>query len=208
MRIERHELPPIGTNCFVLIDPDAHRAVLFDAPSGAARVAEKLLAEGFSVQAVILTHGHWDHILDAHHFNAAGIPVWAHQGDEAIIRDPSLQGGYGIPGHEAAPVVVDRWLEPGPLEVLGLDAEVRHVPGHAPGNILIYLPTLAIAVVGDAIFKRGVGRPDLPGGSMETLTTSIREQVYTLPPETRILPGHGPATTVDEERRLNPYVRA
>ncbi|MDP0501971.1 MAG: MBL fold metallo-hydrolase [Verrucomicrobiota bacterium JB022] len=209
MQLERHELPPIGTHCYILKDETTQHAVVFDAPQQAWQACEqRLREEGYSIDALILTHGHWDHMLDAHYFNYAGIPVWAHRDDEAIITDAQVQAAFSIPGIELRPAQVDRWLEPGPLEILGQKAEIRHVPGHCPGNILIYFPELAIAVVGDAIFKRGVGRYDLPGGDEATLMRSIKEQIFTLPPETQLLPGHGPATTVDEESRLNPYVRA
>jgi glyoxylase-like metal-dependent hydrolase (beta-lactamase superfamily II) len=91
---------------------------------------------------------------------------------------------------------------------LGLQVEVRHVPGHCPGNILFYLPVAKLALVGDALFNGSIGRTDLPGGSMEILADSIRRQIYTLPEETIVYPGHGPETTVGEEKTNNPYVRA
>ena len=193
----------------MLKDEATQRAVIFDAPQQAWQVCEQSVRQqGLAVDALILTHGHWDHMLDAHFFNEAGIPVWAHRADQTIIEDAAVQGAFSIPGLELKSAQVDRWLEPGAIEVLGQKAEIRHVPGHCPGNILIHFPELGFAVVGDAIFKRGVGRFDLPGGDEQTLMTSIREQIFTLPPETQLLPGHGPATTVEEERRLNPYVQA
>jgi hydroxyacylglutathione hydrolase len=102
---------------------------------------------------------------------------------------------------------VDNWVMQGDrLEALGESAEVRHVPGHCPGNVLFYFPTLHAAFVGDALFNGSIGRTDLPGGNFEQLEHAIREQIYTLPSETIIFPGHGPKTTVANERAHNPYV--
>jgi glyoxylase-like metal-dependent hydrolase (beta-lactamase superfamily II) len=108
---------------------------------------------------------------------------------------------------EIEPVKVDFWIAPGDrLEALGTQAEVRHVPGHCPGNVLFYFARANTAFVGDSLFNGGVGRWDLPGGSLERLEQSIREQIYTLPPGTIVFSGHGPKTSVADERATNPYV--
>ena len=105
------------------------------------------------------------------------------------------------------PVAVDAWVEQGDrLLALGREFEVRHVPGHCPGNVLFYEPRAKAALVGDALFNRGVGRWDLPGGDFAVLVVSIREQIYTLPDDTVVFPGHGPRTAVGEEKTDNPYV--
>jgi glyoxylase-like metal-dependent hydrolase (beta-lactamase superfamily II) len=92
------------------------------------------------------------------------------------------------------------------FDALGTSVEVRHVPGHCPGNVLFHLAAHKMAFVGDALFNGSIGRTDLPGGSFEQLEHAIREQIYTLPPETILWPGHGPKTTVANERAHNPYV--
>jgi len=105
--------------------------------------------------------------------------------------------------------MVDHWLAAGErLAAAGATAEVRHVPGHCPGNVLFYFPQSAAAFVGDALFRGSVGRTDLPGADPAVLARSIREQIYTLPGETVVYPGHGPETTVAAEREDNPFVRA
>ncbi|MEJ2502894.1 MAG: MBL fold metallo-hydrolase, partial [Gemmatimonadota bacterium] len=102
----------------------------------------------------------------------------------------------------------DQDLDPGTDLVLGTCRfEVRHAPGHSPGHVILYAPDAGVALVGDVIFAGSIGRTDLPGGSLETLMRSIREQVLTLPDETRLLTGHGPATTVGRERVANPFLR-
>jgi glyoxylase-like metal-dependent hydrolase (beta-lactamase superfamily II) len=109
-------------------------------------------------------------------------------------------------GIKVDPVAVDRWVAQGDrLTALGLEFEVRHVPGHCPGNILFQVGRSAF--VGDALFAGSVGRTDLPGGDRAELEASIRTQIYTLPDETKVYPGHGPATTVGQEKATNPHVR-
>ena len=107
------------------------------------------------------------------------------------------------------PVHVDRWLVPGErLAALGSEAEVRHVPGHCPGNVAFYFAAQHAAFVGDALFNGSVGRTDIPGGDFGQLARAIRAQLYTLPDETVVLPGHGPETTIGDEKAGNPFVPA
>jgi glyoxylase-like metal-dependent hydrolase (beta-lactamase superfamily II) len=107
------------------------------------------------------------------------------------------------------PVKIDAWVQQGDrFSALGTEVEVRHVPGHCPGNVLFHLAAARAAFVGDALFRGGIGRTDLPGGSFEQLENSIRTQIYTLPGDTTVYPGHGPETTVGEEQANNPYVSA
>jgi len=204
------ELPPIGTNAYLLIAPGRDDAVLVDAPPDALAAVSPTLAKlGRRLSAVLLTHGHWDHMADAAACRAAGAKIYAHAADREWIENPMMQADFMIPGLEIEPVKVDEFLTAGQtLQVAGLSFEVRHVPGHAPGNVLFYNREAGAAFVGDAIFAGSVGRYDLPGGDGRLLAKSIRTQVYTLPDETVIYPGHGPATTVAEEKVSNMFVRA
>ncbi len=209
MEIHVQELPPIGTNAIVLIDPSQKSAWVIDAPQDAYRWATALATErGCTIEGLVLTHGHWDHIIDAHAFADAGIPIYGHAEDRPLFEDPARMASFAIPGLELRPVSVQDWIEGGQkLEILGHAMEVRHVPGHCPGNILIYAPAQEAAFVGDVIFAGSVGRYDLPGGDFAVLERSIREQVYTLPEGTTLYPGHGPTTTVAQEKSNNPFVR-
>jgi hydroxyacylglutathione hydrolase len=206
VQIIAFELGPAATNAYLLLPPGRDEAVLIDAPPGAgAAIAPHL--EGRRLAAVLLTHGHWDHMGGAAELRAAGATIYAHAADRTWIEDPGVQGAFMGMDLRIKPVTVDELLTPGQtLELAGLRAEVRHVPGHAPGNVLFYFPALGAAFSGDAIMAGTVGRTDLPGGDFEQLEKSIREQIYTLPGETVLCPGHGPATTVAEERAGNPYV--
>ncbi|TVR55043.1 MAG: MBL fold metallo-hydrolase [Puniceicoccaceae bacterium] len=199
----------IGTNAYLLADPSRKEALLIDAPhevwEDVAPLLEKL---GCRLVALWLTHGHWDHTGDAARIQSDGVPVAAHEADRILIETPEIMAPLTPPEVSLRPARIDQVLEDGQeLDILGMKAEVRHVPGHCPGNVLFHFPTLGAAFVGDAIFAGSIGRYDLPGGNFAVLEQSIRSRIYTLPPETKLLPGHGPATTVEAERKGNPFVR-
>ena len=206
-----HILPagPIQTNAYLLTEPARGEAVLIDAPGGVwAEVEPILRKEKCRLVELWLTHGHWDHMQGgAEVVRATGARVRAHAADRPLIETPEVMKRFMMPGQELEPVKVDAWLQPGEtLTALGLTFEVRHVPGHCPGNVLFYVQSDRVAFVGDALFAGSVGRTDLPGGDFATLENSIRSQIYTLPDETKVFPGHGPDTTVGEEKRDNPFV--
>jgi glyoxylase-like metal-dependent hydrolase (beta-lactamase superfamily II) len=203
-----YSLPPLGTNAYLLLAPDRDDAVLIDAPPTAwAAIAPQLAESHRKLAAVLLTHGHWDHMAGAAECQAAGAEIYAHVDDREWIENPMMQADFMMDGLELAPARVDHFLTHGQiLEVAGLKFEVRHVPGHAPGNVLFYSAEMKAAFVGDVIFAGSVGRADLPGGDWAVLEQSIRTQVYTLPNDTVIYPGHGPKTTVGRERTSNRFV--
>jgi hydroxyacylglutathione hydrolase len=241
-----HILPagPIETNAYLLTEPARGEAVLIDAPGDVwAEVEPILRKEKCRLVELWLTHGHWDHMQGAAEVvRATGARVRAHVDDRPLIETPEVMKRFMLPGQELEPVKVDVWVRPGEtITALGTTTEVRHVPGHCPGNVLFYLqPSVSSAValpvlrspepvewseggakaeasakegsaaglafVGDALFAGSVGRTDLPGGDFAVLEKSIRTQIYTLPDATRVFPGHGPDTTVGEEKRSNPYV--
>jgi glyoxylase-like metal-dependent hydrolase (beta-lactamase superfamily II) len=211
--VKIHVLPsgPIQTIGYLLTEPKLGEAVLVDAPGGILAKIEPVLAhEGCELKELWLTHGHWDHMQDAPKVvRSTRARVRAHADDRVLFETPSIMEermGFKL-GLE--PVAVDDWLTPGEiLTALGRKFEVRHVPGHCPGNVLFYQVEAQAAFVGDALFKAGVGRWDLPGGNFDLLAKSIREQIYTLPESTLVFPGHGPRTSVGAESSGNPYVTA
>jgi len=209
MEIVAKECPPIGTNAYALVAPERGEMLVIDAPQDAFRWAESLAEErGCRITGVVLTHGHWDHMLDGHRFNEAGAPVRAHAADRPLFENPEVMRDFAAPGVELRAVAVDGWLEDGDrLDRLGRDLRVRHVPGHCPGNLLVEDAEAGIAFVGDVIFAGGVGRYDLPGADWGELERSIREVVYAMPDATALYPGHGPPTTVAAEKRGNPFVQ-
>jgi glyoxylase-like metal-dependent hydrolase (beta-lactamase superfamily II) len=137
-----------------------------------------------------------------------GTPIWIHRAEEAWLTDPvlNLSDGYGVP--VTAPTA-DRLLAHGEtLNLAGQDWTVRHTPGHSPGGISLWQEEAGVALVGDTLFAGSIGRHDFPGSDFATLSRSIREQLYTLPDRTKVLPGHGPTTTIAREKLSNPFVRA
>jgi hydroxyacylglutathione hydrolase len=215
-----HILPagPIETNAYLLTEPSRGEAVLIDAPGDVWADVEPILSkEKCRLMELWLTHGHWDHMQGAAEVvRMTGARVRAHAADRPLIETPEVMKRFLMPGHELEPVKVDAWVRQGEtIAALGTAAEVRHVPGHCPGNVLFYFaPTASpkegaaagLAFVGDALFAGSVGRTDLPGGDFAVLEKSIHSQIYTLPDATKVFPGHGPDTTVGEEKRSNPYV--
>jgi glyoxylase-like metal-dependent hydrolase (beta-lactamase superfamily II) len=211
--VKIHVLPagPLQTNGYLLTDAATGEAVLIDAPQGVTELVQPILArENAKLGELWLTHGHFDHMQDAARLKReSGVRVVAHLADQGLIETPESMEEFmgarlGLEG-----VKVDRWVAGGDkLLALGREFEVRHVPGHCPGNVLFYCAAGKFAVVGDALFASGVGRWDLPGGSYDQLAASIRTQIYTLPDDTIVFPGHGPRTTVSDEKEGNPYVAA
>lgn len=202
---------PIQTNAYLVCEPKLDQAVLIDAPGDVwVEVQGVLQEENCRLTELWLTHGHWDHMQGAAEVvRATGAKVRGHPDDKVMFETPMKMSAYLLPGMVLEPVAVDHWLAQGEIfTALGQSVEVRHVPGHCPGNVLFYLPAARLALVGDALFNGSIGRTDLPGGSMEKLADSIRRQIYTLPEDTVVYPGHGPETTVGEEKVHNPYVRA
>jgi glyoxylase-like metal-dependent hydrolase (beta-lactamase superfamily II) len=157
---------------------------------------------------VWITHGHWDHTQGgAEVVRQSGAKVRAHADDQALIETPEIMERFMGERMNLEPIRVDFWVTPGErFEGLGTTIEVRHVPGHCPGNVLFYIAALGAAFVGDALFNGSVGRTDLPGGDFAKLEQAVRSQIYTLPAETIVFPGHGPKTSVGHERTHNPYV--
>ncbi len=199
---------PLETNAYLLADRATGTAVVVDPGAEGERIAAAAQARGWTIRHVWLTHAHFDHIGGLAAL-ADALPAWPlvamHPDDLWLWR---LEGGAPLFGFR---------LDPGPepsvflqhgqrLRVGDTEFEVRHAPGHTPGHVMFYAPTENLLLAGDVIFREGIGRTDLPQGDYETLLRSIRDQVLTLPDETRVLPGHGPATTVGHERRYNPFV--
>jgi len=209
MILESAELEPIGTNAYFVANEELKQAFIVDAPLGAFSWAKGLSDSlGYHLEALLLTHGHWDHILDAHLFAEVGIKIMGHAEDKLLFENPEVMASFSIPGVEFKGFAVDQWLEANQhLNIAGIKMKVFEVPGHCPGSLLFYLEQESLAFAGDAIFCRGIGRCDLPGGNFDTLKDSILNKIYTLPDKTELYSGHGPKTLVLSEKKENPFVR-
>lgn len=199
------------TNSYLFADEATGHAVVFDAPD---HTVEPLLREarqrGWEVKGLWLTHGHFDHFAD-HGLVRDCFPsarVLIHKLDEAKTAHPELQTRmFGLP-FEIPPLKADGYVTDNEKLKLGSqDAVVLHTPGHSPGHVAYYFPAEHILVGGDLIIGGSVGRTDLPDSNHANLEASVR-RIMALPPETRLLGGHGPETTLQEERENNPFVQA
>lgn len=197
-----------GQNAYLVRCRDGAGWLAVDPGGEAESMAAAVESSGERLERIVLTHAHIDHIEGvAALVERMPAPVLLHPADRPLYDAAPQQASMF--GHPVAPLPPpDGALEPGSdLVCGGCRLEVRHAPGHSPGHVILYSPDAGVALVGDVIFAGSIGRTDLPGGSLETLMRSIREQVLTLPDETRLLTGHGPVTTVGRERATNPFLR-
>ncbi len=209
IKIKTLTLGPVQTNTYILADTESNEAVVIDPAWEGAKIAKVALAEGWQIKEIWLTHAHFDHIGGIAELVAALPeipPVYLHPDDYDLWKDGGGAKRFGFsidPGPEPASLVHGQILDVG-----NFSFEVRHTPGHRPGHCVFFCAEENIAFVGDLIFYRSVGRTDLPGGNWAALEKSIREQIYTLPDETRIFSGHGEETSVGDEKRSNQFVKA
>ncbi len=209
LQIKKMELGPIGTNAYLLWEDGGKEAILIDAPPDCKdEVLPLLEKESLFLSEIWLTHGHWDHMAGAAALVNNTTSVIGHNADKMLFEEPAVMSTFAMPGMEFLPVNITKWVDEGDiLDLFGRKVSVHHCPGHCPGNIIFYIEEEKVCFVGDVIFAQSIGRADLPGGDFATLERSIQKKVYILPEDTEICPGHGPDTTVGEERRSNPFVR-
>lgn len=207
LNIVRFVLGPAQTNAYLLGGPADGTAVVIDPAWDGQRIAAEAKRRGWRITNLWLTHAHFDHFGGAaalaEAFNA---PVALHPEDQPLWRVGGGAALFGFPAFDPGPEPSIS-LEDGMWLHLGTHAfEVRHTPGHSPGHVVFVLDGERTVFCGDLIFHSGVGRTDLPGGDWALLVKSIQEKIFTLPDDTLLLSGHGPATTVGFERRTNPFL--
>ncbi len=209
MKIESMVLGAVATNCYFVINEETKETIVIDPADRADRILEKASAEGLSLKAVFLTHGHADHMLAVPELREkTGIPVYASQAEEKLLADPNQNLSLGLFGKSLS-LKADVLTEDGQeLEAAGMKFRVLFTPGHTPGGCCYYNQEENVLFSGDTLFCGSVGRTDFPGGSMGTLVRSIGEKLMPLPDETRVYPGHQEETTIGAERRYNPYLRS
>jgi len=208
LQIHTHTLGPWQTNCYVVHRSRGSDCWIIDAGFEPEPMIAAIREQGLRPVRLILTHAHLDHIAGVNEVRAAwpDLPIDLHEAERDFPTDPELNlaawAGLAITAPPA-----DRLLAGGEhLELDGMTFEVRHTPGHSPGGITLYNPEQAAAIVGDTLFAGGIGRYDFPTSDGPTLMRSIGEQLLTLPDETAVHPGHGPATTLGRERQSNPFL--
>ncbi len=198
-------------NAVILGDEETRKAAIVDPGADGARIVERARALDLEVASILLTHAHLDHVGGvAAVKEATGAPILLHPGDRELYDNlPEQARAFAMSAENGPPP--DGELVPGtPVAVGGLTLDVRFTPGHSPGSVTFVGSAAGdepgIAICGDSVFAGSIGRTDLWGGDFRTLIESIKTQILSLPADTRILPGHGPETTVDAEKRFNPFL--
>lgn len=199
------------TNAWVVADEPGGKAIVIDAPPEPQLIGAYLAEINVALVGIILTHGHIDHTGGAGRLASdTGASTYVHADDDFLTLHPAEQlralFGMAPPGVYDLPEHFDRLEHGQVLEMAGTSLQVRHTPGHTPGHCCFYWENEGVIFSGDQLFAGSIGRTDLPGGSLEALMESMRTEVMTLDDDVRVLPGHGPETTVGRERRVNPFL--
>jgi glyoxylase-like metal-dependent hydrolase (beta-lactamase superfamily II) len=207
MKVKKHIVSPLQTNCYVAWDEQSRGAVVIDPGGAAKKIARTIKDKGLALQAIVHTHDHWDHIAGSNGLQRlTGAPVHRHPRDG--------KGGFFRRARKADGVKVHDLLDNQELKIGGLCFYVLHTPGHSRGSICLYSENHRfktgesnVLFSGDLLFQGSVGRTDLSGGSLEALLNSLIGRLASIPDDTVVYPGHGPATVLGEERRTNPFFR-
>jgi hydroxyacylglutathione hydrolase len=205
-----HEIFPVGPlqcNCSVIADDATREALVIDPGDDIDNVLAVIAKHNLKVRQIVITHAHIDHVGGAMKLRAAtGAPILLNQNDYALLKMLDVQAawiGMASPGK----VEIDQSLEQSDSVTTGsLAATVLHTPGHTEGSICLYFASEKKLIAGDTLFAGSIGRTDLPGGSYNKIIQSLHEKVLALPDETVVVPGHGPLTTIGEERETNPFL--
>jgi glyoxylase-like metal-dependent hydrolase (beta-lactamase superfamily II) len=208
MIIETFPVGPLQCNCTILGDELAGEAIVIDPGEEVGRIHRRLNELGLKLKQILITHGHIDHVGGALKLKKlTGAPILLNENDLPQLKMMDMQAGWlGVQTPETAPP--DELLTDG-LNV-GLDAfpaRVIHTPGHTQGSVCLHFAPLNLLIAGDTLFAGSIGRTDLPGGNYDQIIDSIESRLLSLPEETKVLPGHGPATTIRAERDANPFLR-
>lgn len=205
-KIDSRILGMVGTNCYLLCNMDIKECVLIDPADSQDEISRMIDESGCSLNGILLTHGHFDHIMAADAVrDKYGVKVYASCDEKNTLEQPHINLGeaYGL----KLSVKADVWHKDGEiLKLAGFDIEALHTPGHTEGGSCYYIREIGVLFSGDTLFCGSVGRTDFPGGSMSEIVRSIKEKVMVLPDDTKVYPGHGEGTSVGYERENNPFL--
>jgi glyoxylase-like metal-dependent hydrolase (beta-lactamase superfamily II) len=204
LRVETFQLGPLENNTYLVWDHDSKEAVLVDPAMGSERLVPRIREMGLSLNTILNTHGHFDHLAgNALFASEFGCPIAIHEEELPILKEmpfyASMFGFTVTPSPE--PTIL---LKHGSIVAVGSgNFRVLHTPGHSPGGVSFAAD--GFVITGDTLFAQSIGRTDLPGGDYETLLASIRRELFVLPDQTEVLPGHGPSTLIGFEKKHNPF---
>ncbi len=206
-----HEVLPVGMlqcNCSIYGDEQTREAIVVDPGDNVDTILAVLKRHGLKVTAIVVTHGHIDHVAGAQALRrATGAPVYMNAADQEQLDQLDWQASWlGMPPPER--VEVDSELKDGDRLTVGpVELTVLHTPGHTRGSCCLWIPAEQKLIAGDTLFRDSIGRTDLPGGDSRRILASIKEKLLGLPEETRVYPGHGEETTIGREKELNYFLR-
>ncbi len=198
---------PLQCNCSIIGDEHTREAMVIDPGDDIDDVLAIVRKHNLQVKQILVTHAHIDHVGGAMKLRAAtGAPLLLNQNDYALLKMLDVQAAWiGVPA--PGKVEIDHSISTGETVTAGSHtANILHTPGHTEGSVCLYFPAEKKLIAGDTLFAGSIGRTDLPGGSMQKIMQSLRETVLALPDETIVVPGHGPLTTIGEERESNPFL--
>ena len=200
------EVGPLACNCYVVGDPDTKQAIVIDPGGDAELLIEEISALELTITSIVASHAHFDHILAAERVRAAtDAPLSMHSLDRPLLEWMQASGRMFLGVELPPPPGVDTEVSEGDrLSAGAVDLEILHTPGHSPGSISLVGSDALFS--GDTLFARSVGRTDLPGGDTQTLIDTVKNKLFRLDEALPVFPGHGPATTIGDERALNPFV--
>jgi hydroxyacylglutathione hydrolase len=205
-----HEIIPVGPlqcNCSVVGDEGTREAMVIDPGDEINEITALVQKHGLTVKQIVITHAHIDHVGGAMKLRQlTGAPILLNQNDYALLKMLDVQAAWvGMATPDK--VEIDQALAEGDkLRTGSLEAAVLHTPGHTEGSVCLYFPAQRKLIAGDTLFAGSIGRTDLPGGSFEKIMSSLHQRVLALPDETLVVPGHGPLTTIGDERESNPFL--
>ncbi len=206
LKIGRIVLGICQTNCYFVYEEGSSRVIVFDPADKGDYIFNGLKEKGFAVEAILLTHGHFDHIWGVEQLRElSGAKVYAYEGEKELCEDASLNVSKGA--GRACTVKADEYVKDGEeITAAGISCRLIATPGHTGGSCCYYFENDKILISGDTLFQESVGRTDLPTGSMSMLVRSVKEKLLPLPEEVKVYPGHGESTTIGYEKKYNPFL--
>lgn len=206
LKVESLTLGVCQTNCYYIYREGSKEVIFFDPADKGNFLYETLQEKGFQIRAILLTHGHFDHIWGVEELKErSGAEVYAYEGEEKLCQDPALN--VSAAAGRSCSITPDHLFQDGEeFEFAGIRGKVIATPGHTGGSCCYYFEEDKILISGDTLFQESVGRTDFPTGSMSALVRSVKEKLFVLPDETKVYPGHGMPTTIGYEKENNAFV--